>query len=225
MAGVRMTVITTIYAPNAAMEPVVLASLKATDTHFPDDERIAGVDAATPAIEAYCRDHGWTVLRPPRGRPPRMGTLLRLALERCETPLFWTIEHDVEVRPDAREALPPFLAQHPELAGVEAMTVNATGDVGYPTCAKVLDPMADPNLLSPRFTASLCCVCWRAEALKGLDWTRIPNYPATDKVISRQLRKAGWELAIAPCATAFHHFSGARRWLPNGWREHIGRAM
>jgi len=209
------SIITTIYAPNERMEKVVLASLSATTAEFPDDEKFAAIDAATPAIEAFCRRNGWNMVKLREGSPPRMGSLLRKALQLVRTNTVWTIEHDVEVRPGARETLAGLLPKHPQLAGIECMTVDGAGKPFYPATSKQLRPLKDaPGVLAVYPIASLCCVAWRTQALRDIDWPQVPDYPACDRAISRLLRAAGWEIGMTRDATARHHFAGARRWLP-----------
>lgn len=205
------TVITSIYAPNNRMEKLVIPCLKSIGAEFPHDRRIAGIDAATPAVEKHCRAHGWEIVRMNSGAPPRMGSILGKAVAMAESKYIWTVEHDVEVLPGRRAGLRAKLEDHPRYAGVEAVTLSGSLRLGYPCNRKRLAEVDDPALRDPQPHASLNCVCWRADALKELPWHAVPDYPNCDQVLSRLLRRRGWRLRVAMDEPVIHRFAGARK--------------
>jgi len=226
-------VITCVAATSPRVEHFALLSLRATAAEFPHALRIAALDVATPAVEAECERAHWTVLRLTSGAPPRMGKLLKAAVDQMDGMDFiWTIEHDVCIGAGMAAPAEALLARHPaspkgfagaspELAGVELRPFDSRGRPGYPLNRKRTAPFpGDPALLLQRPWASLNCVCWRASVLRKLDWTKIRNYPATDQDISRQVLAAGREVAIADKLTCIHYFSQARRDLAEITRAH-----
>ena len=211
------SVITCIYAPTPRLEAIVLRSLRATTAEFPNDEKFAAIDQATPTIESYCADHGWRIVSIGEGKPPRMGRLLKKCLDSVGTDIVWTIEHDVDILPRRRNAVSNLLIKHPNMAGIECMTTTAKGVVNYPSSHKqMLAYDGSPEILHVRPHSSLTCVCWRTQALRSIDWNQVPDFPASDRVISRLLLAQKWDLCVAPKLTCVHHVAGARRHLPKG---------
>lgn len=217
----RQSVITIIYTPTPRPRQVAGTCIRATTREFPDDRKILAVDHGAPELEAYCAQRGWTlVYPPPGGRPPRMGSLLRTALEHVTTDVVWTIEHDAQILHGRRDAVSAMLAEYPKVAGIDCLTVDRAGVMNYPTKNRRRPAPfpGDARLEHSRPWTSLNCGCWRTEALRGLDWSTIPEFPATDQHISRQLLRQGWQLCIAKEQTCVHHMAGARVALK--WPRH-----
>lgn len=217
----RVTVVTCIFAPNEGLERVVLASMKATEREFPDDFRIAALDAATDGVRKQCEAGGWTVMEPTEGKPPRMGRMLKAALDICETDAFWTIEHDTEICAGTRDKVQAQLLSHPEIAGIDCLTLHPDGTIGYPSNVKMGHPknwwgLVDYGDGLTRTTQhlSLNCTCWRTKALRDINWDRVPQFPRCDRGVSAELRRHEWTLCMTthPCV---HHFANARRCLPS----------
>ena len=217
----RQSVLTAIYIGADDVQEVVRRCLKATQLEFPGDDRYALCDKVTPPVETWLDDHGWFKIRPRSGDPPRLGRMLEDAIcsptngtARVSTDIVWTIEHDVEIHPGARDAVSAILERNPKVAGIELVSVGADGQPYYPTDKKPRKPHDDPELQHIIPGTSLNCVCWRTHALREIDWSRIPDWPACDKMIARQVRAHGWELCIAEGYTCRHWYARARRHLP-----------
>ena len=214
----RQSVITIIYAPSIRLRRIAGMCLKATTHEFPDDYKFLGVDHGAPELERYAADHGWAIVYPQPGtRPPRMGSLLRTCLSFVPTDVVWTIEHDAQVSGGRRDAVSAMLDKHPRVAGIDCLSVDRRGVVNYP-CKHRRRPApfaADSRLEHSRPWTSLNCGCWRTEALRQINWSLVPDWPATDQVISRQLLKLGWHLCIAKKQTCVHWIANARKELPH----------
>jgi len=207
------TVATCIYA-TPEIEATILTCLQAIEREFPNDTRFACLDNKTERIETHCLENGWRVVWPTSGKPPRMKTMLQLCLDATRTEYFWTIEHDSEPHEGIRDKVHALMDKHPTIAGIDCVTVAQTGHPNYPNEKKPRKPYkGDDELQHLMPHLSLNCTCWRVEALRALDWDKIPEFPATDKHLSRALRKAGWELCIACNCKATHHYARARRYL------------
>ncbi len=208
-----IAVVTCLAITGPRVERIALESLRATTAEFPDDERFAAIDIGSPAVEEYCRNHGWTLVRPDPGPggPPRMAALVKKCLELTAAPILWTIEHDCVIPRDRRDRVIEALLANPRVAGVECLTLNARGDVGYPATSKKLAPWPqDERLRVQSPWSSLTCVAWRTEALRQVDWSKVRLFPATDQDLSRELVARGWTLTCYPECTCVHHFTRAR---------------
>ena len=210
----QIAVVTCLAITGPRVERIALESLAATTAEFPDDQRFAALDIGSPAVEDYCRAHGWTLVRPDPEmgeQAPRMAMLLRKCLDLTSAPVLWTIEHDCTIPPDRRDRVLDALLANPRVAGVECLTLNARGRPGYPATSKTLAPWpADERLRVQSPWSSLTCVAWRAEALRQVDWSRVRMFPATDQDLSRELVARGWTLTCYPECTCVHHFTRAR---------------
>jgi len=211
----RQTTITIIYAPTMRLRRVVGYCIKATTREFPADRKILAVDCGAPEIESYAAQHGWTIVYPGPGHPPRMATLLRTCLDHVSTDVAWIIEHDTVILTGRRNAVSEMLAEHPTVAGIDCLTVDRAGKTNYPTKnrRRPAPYPGDKRLEYSRPWTSLNCGCWRTEALRGIDWSQVPEFPGADQAVSRQLLRQGWELCIAKKQTCVHYMAGARREL------------
>lgn len=213
----RVTVITVVYASTPKVERVVRRCMSATKREFAEDVRIAPIDYAPAQLEAWIVENGWIVLKPHLGdKPPRLKELLAGAVRLCDTEVVWTIEHDAEIAGGTREAVEAQLAAHPEVAGIDCLTMNPMGHVGYPSGTKLRSPKGfglseyKDDLTRVAKHISLNCTCWRTKALREIDWDRVPEFPACDKGVSAEVRRGDWILCMTkhPC---IHLCARARR--------------
>lgn len=220
----RVTVITAICAADTHTEGVALASMEATTREFPNDRKLAGLDVATDRIRQFCRAYHWEMIGPTLPEPPRMANILQLATETCDTEILWTIEHDVAIHPGARGPVGELLMRDDRIAAVECVSLGPRGEPRWPTASKRKEPHPTvPGLVTIRPYGSFNCVAWRTAAFRELDWATIPQYPATDKAVSYQLLKAGWELTMTAQYGCIHYCSRARVALAR-WKAQKGAA-
>ncbi len=214
-AVVRHSVITCIYAPTDKLEAVVLKCLAATTAEFPHDDKYACLDCGTDAIEEYCDAYDWEVIALSNGRPPRMASLIKAALDRVRTDFTWIIEHDTEILPGTRAGLERLLREHSDLAMIDTVTTNRAGAMNYPIVHRPQVPYEpDERLYRARPWTSLNCGIWRTRALRAVDWLAVPEFPDADRVISLQVRARGFDFAIAKDFRCIHHHTQCRRHLP-----------
>jgi hypothetical protein len=194
----EISVITCIAAPNDAVEAFVLRSLAATTAEFPGDRRMAAVDIGTPAIEKFLADHDWEIVRPDglTGMPARMGRLLRRCVERTESPVIWTVEHDAGIWPGNREWVTRKLLSNPTVAGIECRCLHRTE-----AAKRTVVRDGSQEIIRGRLQIALNCTAWKAQALRAVDWSAMsdfsgPGWGAPDAAISIQLRRFGWQLCV-----------------------------
>ena len=211
----RQAVMTCVYAPDARMEAVALRCLRSILSEFPNDQRIVAIDQAPPSIAAYAGKMGWTVIEPTGGQPPRLGSLMKACLARVKTDVVWTIEHDAQVLRGTRNPVSRLLDKFPRVAGLECLSTNRDGKIVAPCSVKQMYAYPGTERIYHQIPwSSLNCVAWRTEALRSIDWSLMPEWPACDKVISWLLVKGGWDLCVAPDYPCLHHDAKARRELP-----------
>jgi hypothetical protein len=144
-----------------------------------------------------------------------MGTLVKACLDRVETPTFWTIEHDVRILKGSGEPVTKMLEDHPTVASLECVTLDRAKSVGKPASYKQMYRFSERNDIWHQIPfQSLCCVAWRTDAVRDVDWSMIPPWPAIDKLLTWQLLKRGWDLCISPVYGCIHYDLHARAALP-----------
>lgn len=207
-------VITCVYAAEGRLERVILQSLAATDREFADAPRFAGIDRSTPAIDAYLKGHGWILVYPTSRRAPRMKELLERCVKLCGRRYLWTIEHDCMIMPGARRAALLALSRHAGAGAVECMSLNVGGQPTVPCSTKRLSPWpAEPGLFEVRPYGSLNCVAWRGDALRGIDWGQVREFPHTDRSVYAEVVATGLSYLLTKDGTCRHLHGYARRAL------------
>jgi SAM-dependent methyltransferase len=188
------TAITTVYAPDLATEKVARESLDATASALPTWQRIAAVDDASPGFMVDLASHSWDLAALNSGRPPRMGALLGRAVDRAGGDYVFTIEQDVTlVREEAAEAIRLMQSLPNRIACLYIQSRDPLGSPNYPW---VNDwPKAKPwgsggHLRRPAWP-TLSCTLWRLSALRGIDWSRVPELEFVDGAIGEQLTRMG----------------------------------
>ena len=201
-------VITTIFAPatDPALEATVLRSLAATSEAFVHGLKIGAIDVASPAVRTYLKQQDWCIVEAPAHlNPPRMTALLADALEIAASELVWTIEHDVIITGATRLGCEKILRAHPATAAIEAWALNQAGKPTRPCVAREWTPLeSDRRILRAIHGTSFNCVCWRAEALRQVDWSLVPRWQKADTHACRQLLARGWKFFIASHLACIH---------------------
>jgi len=217
---VNTTIITTVYAPTPQLAKFALFGMKATAREFPRCKLYAGIDAAMPHVYPAARALGFEVVTIDEGAPPRMGTLLNECIQRVETETFWTIEHDVRILPGSGAAVTQMLESYPSVASIECITLEPNKAVGKPASFKQMYRFNTSNDIWHQIPyQSLCCVAWRTSAVREVDWSMIPPWPAIDKLLSWQLMRRGWDMCISPVYGCIHYDLKARGHLPAHMRR------
>ena len=150
-----------------------------------------------------------------------MGSILRQCIDITDSPVVWVIEHDALVLPGRRDAVTATLMAHDDVAGVDCMTCGPAGNLTYPCIYRISHPRhpADENLIVCKGQTSLNCGAWKRKAWDCVDWAKVPEFPATDRVVSQHMMAAGWKLCIALKQTCIHLVGRARKHLPREfWR-------
>lgn len=217
----RVTSVTAVYAPDVRMETHTTRCLSLLQRQLPFARRIAAVDLASDGYIAKMRDtFGCEIQRPTDGKPPRMTSMLRTALDSCKTPYFLTVENDVTPNHGCVDALIEAMdAAAPNVVAVQAVCVNA-GRVVYPSRHRVTDAQFrkggvydDPR--QPTFS----CTLWRTDALKQADWSGIHQLCYGDADLWQKIRTVRPDAkAISVCAATCGHVGHAAR-LPNAPRD------
>jgi len=197
------------------LDTTICQCLSSVAIEFRGDVRVAAFDRVTDVTLRHAVAHGFAPRVYESGEPPRLREILHDAVRDCKTEYLWTIEHDCIVHPGTRRATHAHMRAHKDAAGIDCMTVDRKGQPNYPNGRKPLtDIPGEKYLKACKCNLSLNCVCWRAEALRAIEWEHVAQFPACDQTISNAIRRDGWQLCIATDVQCTHLFTGARRWLP-----------
>ncbi|MBE3118833.1 MAG: glycosyltransferase [Candidatus Atribacteria bacterium] len=189
----------------------IMSALRTTEA-FPDAEKFAAFDVPCPELEEYCRKNGWRLEYPAGGKPPRMRELLRQCVLKTAADVIWTIEHDVLIDPTAREKVMAYMGKYKGLGACECYSLDRHGRPTAPCRTKGLLPFRkDAGLFHVVPYGSLNCVAWRGDVLRAINWTKVPEYPRTDRGVFRQVVKNGWHYVVTKEATCCHLHGYARR--------------
>ncbi len=200
-----VSVLTTIFAPDAETATVALGTLRHTAAAFPDAERFACVDLASEHLVSEAEAGGWRLIQLSAGHPPRMIALLVAGLIASTGDLVWTVEMDARIGERSR-AIAEGLALHDGIAAVECNAVNERGRLTEPTHLRALNGPAWNGDARVRdcVGVSFNCTCWRREALSAVNWSLVPMIFKADSRLCEQLAPQGWKFLVALDAPVYH---------------------
>ena len=219
----EVAVITTVFAPAGTdAEQAALRSTANTRRHFPDAERWAALDLASPVLHDALVADGWGVARIKGGKPPRMTRLLATALGVVTVPVVWTVEMDAFIEPGARQIAEAMLAECGSIAAVECRALDPRGRDTEPTHQRVLQSppwRGDPKTRECT-GVSFNCTCWRRAALQDVDWAALPMLVKADTPLCDQLIPKRWTFLVSREATCVHLRRTAQRAFAEWRRTH-----
>ena len=213
VADDRVTVITTVYAPDARRESITMGTLVSLAEHVPFARRILAIDVATDEFESRALALGFECVRINGGEAPRMASLLGLAVGMTATRLLLTVDSDVVINAGTVPGLLAMAKARTDAVAIQAVCCDSAGRVCYPSSDRITVDQFErgetaDNGWYPTFSATL----WQATALRHVDWAALPSLMLADQklwpMVKRAMPKA--RALTIPNSTVFHHCRAIR---------------
>ena len=213
-AKMKGATVTCVYAPDAHTEQVTKESLLTTARCAPGWRRIAAIDAGRSELDIWAKAHGCEVIRLPDGQPPRMSRLLEASVRTVpEAERIWVVESDVQPKPGALARLSRVMSEQ-DAQSVGAVTIDSRGQLNYPiTWDLRKGRKIQPGILAMPYN-SFCSTLWRAAALRGVDWPKVPPLEGADKTVCKMTSGKHLIVLDAQAEHQPHTSRQARKRLP-----------